>query len=219
MTTPPQTFDDSYRTGEPPWVIGEPQPAVVELERAGAFRSPVLDLGCGAGEHAVLLSRRGYRALGVDASPAAVERGRRLARDTGVEAEFAIGDAMAPGALGTFSTVLDSALFHVFDAADRARYARALADVVEPGGSVLVLALSTRGPAFGPRIDDEAVTSAFTAPRWSVASLTASTYRGRVTNPDQATVTGRALGETVDLPAVLAVVRRLHPLQPPAGRS
>ena len=209
MTTPPRTFDENYRSGEPPWVIGEPQPAVVELELAGAFHSPVLDLGCGAGEHTVLLHRQGYRTLGVDASPAAVDRARRLARETGVAAEFAVGDAMAPTALGTFATVLDSALFHVFDAADQARYAGALADVVEPAGSVLVLALSTRGPAFGPRIDDTALAAAFTAPCWSVESLTASTYRGRVTDPKQASVTGHAVGETVDLPAVLAVVRRL----------
>ena len=208
MTTPPSTFDESYRSGEPPWVIDEPQPAVVDLERAGDLADPVLDLGCGTGEHTILLAGLGYRVLGVDAAPAAVERARERARRAGVAAEFAVGDAMEPSGLGRFPTVLDSALFHVFAAEDRARYARALADVLVPGGQVVVLALSTRGPGFGPQIDDDAVPAAFTAPVWTVESVRESSYRGRVTHPDQAAATGRAIGELVDLPALLARVRR-----------
>ena len=209
MSTAPSTFDEFYRSGEPPWVIDQPQPAVVDLERDGGITGPVLDLGCGTGEHTILLSRLGYRALGVDAAPAAVERARERARAAGVTAEFAVADAMDPSGLGRWATVLDSALFHVFDADDRTRYARALTDVVEPGGQVIVLALSTRGPGFGPQIDDDAVTDAFTAPQWKVESLAASTYRGRVTHADQATATGREIGELVDLPALLARVRRI----------
>ncbi|WP_433798877.1 class I SAM-dependent methyltransferase [Actinomycetospora sp. CA-084318] len=208
MTTPPSTFDEAYRIGEPPWVIGEPQPAVVELERAGGIVGPVLDLGCGAGEHAVLLARHGYDVLAADASPTAVDQARDRARASGVDVSFVVADAFDPAGLGRFATVLDSALFHVFDAADRARYARALTTVVEPGGQVLVLALSTRGPGFGPQIDDEDVDAAFTGPDWRVEDLRPSTYRGRVTHPDQAAGTGAGVGELVDLPAVLARVRR-----------
>ena len=211
MTTPPSTFEDSYRRGEPPWVIDQPQPAVVELERSGGLTGPVLDLGCGTGEHTVLLARLGYRVLGADSAPAAIERARERARAAGVAAEFTVADAMDPSALGRFATVLDSALFHVFGADDRARYARALTDVVEPCGQVIVLALSTRGPGFGPQIDDDAVAAAFAPPDWIVEGLEPTTYRGRVTHADQATATGRALGELVDLPAVVARVRRAAP--------
>jgi SAM-dependent methyltransferase len=38
--------------------------------------SPVLDVGCGPGRHVVALAQRGVVALGVDASPAAVEVAR-----------------------------------------------------------------------------------------------------------------------------------------------
>jgi SAM-dependent methyltransferase len=189
-------------------VIGEPQPAVVDLARAGLLTAPVLDLGCGTGEHTILLRRLGLDVLGVDAAPAAVERARERARLAGVDARFAVGDAMDPAGFGAFATVLDSALFHVFDADDRARYARALTDVVVPGGQVLVLALSTRGPGFGPQIDDDAVPAAFTGPAWTVEELRESIYRGRVTHEGQATATGRGPGELVDLPALLARVRR-----------
>ncbi|NYD35235.1 class I SAM-dependent methyltransferase [Actinomycetospora corticicola] len=213
MTTPPSTFDEAYRTGEPPWVIGAPQPAVVDLERTGAVVGPVLDLGCGAGEHTILLARLGYEVLGADASPAAVELARARARAAGVDASFVVADAFDPAGLGRFATVLDSALFHVFGAEDRARYAAALTDVVEPGGRVVVLALSTRGPGFGPQIDDDDLTAAFRTPDWHVEEVSTSTYRGRVTHAGQEASTGVALGELVDLPAVLARVRRQAPAQ------
>ena len=45
-------------------------------------------------------------------------------------------------------------------------------------------------------------------PDWIVEGLEPTTYRGRVTHADQATATGRALGELVDLPAVVARIRR-----------
>jgi SAM-dependent methyltransferase len=212
MTTPQAaSFDESYRTGEPPWVIGEPQPAVVDLARAGALASPVLDLGCGAGEHTALLAGLGHHVVGADASPAALERARAQAQAAGVTPELVLVDVLDPaalGELGRFATVLDSALFHVFDPDDQARYARALTRVVVPGGTVFVLALSTRGPGFGPRIDDDAVTTAFAAPDWAVETLQQTVYRGRVISEEQAAVTGRAAGALVDLPAVLARVRR-----------
>ncbi|MFZ0214993.1 MAG: class I SAM-dependent methyltransferase, partial [Candidatus Dormiibacterota bacterium] len=69
MTPPASRFDEIYAAGTAPWVIGEPQPAIVQLEREGAIRGRVLDAGCGAGEHTILLTRLGYDVLGVDASP------------------------------------------------------------------------------------------------------------------------------------------------------
>ncbi|MDL5158753.1 class I SAM-dependent methyltransferase [Actinomycetospora termitidis] len=208
MTATPDTFEDAYRRGEPPWVIGQPQPAVVAIEQEGVIAGPVLDLGCGAGEHTILLARLGYEVLGADAAPSAIERARERARVAGVHAEFTVADAMEPVALGRFATVLDSALFHVFDPDDRVRYAHALTGVVEPGGAVVVLALSTRGPGFGPQIDDDSVPRAFTGPDWEVADVRPTTYRGRVTHPDQASALGHDVGELVDLPATIAVVRR-----------
>ncbi len=94
-TTPAiSRFDEFYKTSTPPWVIGEPQPAIVELERAGLIAGKVLDVGCGTGEHTILLTRLGYDVLGVDFAPEAVEQARRNAEAKAVGARFEVADAM-----------------------------------------------------------------------------------------------------------------------------
>lgn len=61
------------------------------LDRAAA---PVLDVGCGPGRHVVALEARGVRAVGVDASPIAVE----VARERGAAVIQASVFASVPGA-------------------------------------------------------------------------------------------------------------------------
>ena len=60
-------FDEFYKHRTPPWVIGEPQPAVVALAAAGHIAGRVLDIGCGTGEHTILLAGAGHDVVGFDA--------------------------------------------------------------------------------------------------------------------------------------------------------
>lgn len=72
--------------------------------RAGIDRAHgrVLDVGCGAGRHALYLQEQGHDVVGIDVSPGAVE----VCRDRGLEAvrERGIGDV--EGLDGRFDTVL-----------------------------------------------------------------------------------------------------------------
>lgn len=204
-TTPLSTFDSAYMTGTPPWVIDQPQPAIVDLERAGGIRGAVLDPGCGTGEHTILLSRLGYDVLGVDAAPHALERARANAARHGVTARFELADALHLGSEPRFDTVVDSALFHIFGDADRAAYVRGLHAVCRPGGVVHVLALAEGGPPLGPKVSDAVIRAAF-ADGWTLEALRPTTYR--VTVPaDRADALGLEAGARVDLPAWLARAR------------
>jgi SAM-dependent methyltransferase len=205
-TTPPlDRFDEAYRSRSAPWVIGEPQPAIVALERAGLIRSRVLDVGCGTGEHTIMLTRLGYHVLGVDFAPHAIEQARANAADKGVDARFEVADAMNLGEPG-YQTIVDSALFHIFDDADRTRYVSSLHAAVQPGGLVHVLALSDAGRGFGPQVSEADIREAF-GDGWVLEALDTTTYRG-VVQEAQADAVGLAVGTRVDEPAWLARARR-----------
>ena len=207
-TTPAiSRFDEFYRSTTPPWVIGEPQPAIVELERAGLIRGKVLDVGCGTGEHTILLTRLGYDVLGVDFAPQAVEQAGRNAEAKNVEARFDVADAMNLGDQPRYDTIVDSALFHIFDDTDRPKYVASLHGACRPGGIVHVLALSDAGRGFGPEVSDEVIREAF-ADGWVLESLEATTYRGVVTEV-HAGALDLPVGTRVDEPAWLARARRV----------
>jgi SAM-dependent methyltransferase len=200
-------FDDAYKTRTAPWVIDEPQAAIVELQRAGWIHSKVLDIGCGTGEHTILLTRLGYDVVGIDFSPHAVEQARASAAEKGVDARFEVADAMNLGSDPGYQTVVDSALFHIFDDADRARYVSSLHAAVRPGGLVHVLALSDAGRGFGPQVSEADIRGAF-GEGWVLEALDTTTYRG-VVQEAQADAIGLPVGTRVDEPAWLARVRRV----------
>ncbi len=207
-TTPAiSRFDEFYKTTTPPWVVGEPQPAVVELERAGLIRGKVLDVGCGTGEHTILLTGLGYDVLGIDFAPEAVEQARRNADAKGAGARFEVADATNLPADPPYDTILDSALFHIFDEADRPKYVASLHGAVLPGGIVHGLALSDQGRGFGPQVSGETIRDAF-GDGWELEALEPATYRGVVTEV-HADAIGLPIGSRVDEPAWLARARRL----------
>lgn len=207
-TTPAlSSFDDFYRSSTPPWVIGEPQPAIVQLERAGLIRGKVLDVGCGTGEHTIMLTRLGYDVLGIDFAPQAVEQARRNAEAEGVDAPLEVADAMNLGDSPLYDTIVDSALFHIFDDADRPKYVASLHGACLPGGVVHILALSDAGRGFGPEVSEEVIREAF-ADGWVLEALDTTTYRG-VVQEVHAEVLDLPVGTRVDEPAWLARARRM----------
>ncbi|MGV9412606.1 class I SAM-dependent methyltransferase [Nocardia sp. NPDC003693] len=216
MTRSAEFWNSAYDTDTAPWIIGEPQPAIVELERTGLIKGRVLDPGTGAGEHTILLTRLGYDVLGIDLAPSAVEWARRNAAEQGVPgARFEVADALrlggAAGEAGVFDTVVDSALFHVFgtEPEARAEYVAALHAVCRPGGLVHVLALSDAEPGFGPRIGAAVIRESFGA-GWELEDLSPARYRGRVTpGVAEAAAHLEQRDGRVDLSAWLARARRL----------
>lgn len=84
-----------------PYLGGLSEWSALERSAATTITGRVLDLGCGAGRHALPLTRLGHDVLGVDASPGAVT----VVRERGVDAIVGSADALPPG-IGVFGTVL-----------------------------------------------------------------------------------------------------------------
>ena len=180
-----QTWDASYHNGPAPWDAGEPQPAIVGLAADGGFTGTVIDVGCGAGENALHLASLGYDVLGVDVAETALDVARGSAARRGIEAEFAVADALDLARLGRrFDTVLDSGLFHTFDAAERTDYVASLSSVINRGGIVHVLCFSDATPDTGGgphHISNQMLTTAFDR-GWDLVSVESSQYESRFGN-------------------------------------
>jgi cyclopropane fatty-acyl-phospholipid synthase-like methyltransferase len=164
------TFEELY-AGPAPWDIGRPQGRFTAI--ADRVISPVLDAGCGTGEHALFFASRGHRVTGIDFVEEAIRRARRKAAERNLPVEFLVKDATALGDWGErFATVIDCGLFHVFSDDDRRRYVGGLARVVEPGGRLFLMCFSDEEPGTeGPRrVSRQELYDAF-AGGWEVESV------------------------------------------------
>jgi cyclopropane fatty-acyl-phospholipid synthase-like methyltransferase len=169
-------FDAMY-AGTPPWDIGRPQPAFLELAERGELRGRVLDVGCGTGEHALMAASFGLEATGIDTSPTAIAIAESKARDRGLTARFMVWDALELGSLDeAFDTTLDSGVFHVFDDDDRALYVESLRSTIPFGGRYFMLCFSDRQPGDrGPRrVTEREIRESF-AEGWKIDAIEAAT--------------------------------------------
>jgi SAM-dependent methyltransferase len=167
----PAAFADFYAAGKAPWDIGRPQRTFLAV--ADRITSPVLDAGCGTGEHALCFAARGHRVTGIDFVEEAIRRARRKAAERGLAVVFLVKDATAMGDWGErFGGAIDSGLFHVFSDDDRRRYVRGLAKVIEPGGRLFLMCFSDEEPGTeGPRrVSRQELYDAF-ADGWQIESI------------------------------------------------
>lgn len=146
MTNELVDWDGIYRQegvfeGPPPWNIGEPQPELADLIRAGKVHSDVLDAGCGYAELSLALAAQGYTVVGVDLTPTAVAAATKAATERGLKnASFVEADITSfTGYDGRFATILDSTLFHSLPVEARDDYLRSVHRAAAPGANYYVL--------------------------------------------------------------------------------
>lgn len=184
----PQAFFDAVYRQTPAWDIGGPQPALEALLDAFPPAGPVLDVGCGSGDHAIALARRGVAVLGVDIVPEAIAQARVKAGALPVEVAarlaFRVGDALRPALLGhRFGAVLDSGFVHLFEPDVADHFAEELAGCLHPGGRCYLLAFAVQFDSQNmPRAVSQAELRArFTPERgWRFLALGEAQFQNRV---------------------------------------
>ena len=95
------TFENIY-AGKPPWDIGRPQKALLDV--ADRITGSVLDAGCGTGENALFFAGRGCKVTGIDFLEEPITRAKQKATERGVPATFLVKDALALKDLPSGST-------------------------------------------------------------------------------------------------------------------
>ena len=154
MPAPTDWWERLYRTSEIrslPWYTDGLDPDIAAaLQASGPGRGRVLDLGTGAGTHAVDLARLGYDVVATDISPSAVAKAKALARKARVTIDFRV-DNILDSRLedGLADVVVDRGTFHVLPPETRPRYASVVRKVLRPRGLLLLKTFSDQEPGTG----------------------------------------------------------------------
>jgi SAM-dependent methyltransferase len=182
MTSDTMDWDDAYQQqgpfeGPPPWNIGEPQPELAALIRAGNIRSDVLDAGCGYAELSLALAADGQTVVGIELTPTAVTAATKAAQERGLSnATFVQGDITSfTGFDGRFNTIIDSTLFHSLPVDSRDDYLRSVHRAAAPGATYYILVFAKGAfPAemdFGPNTVTEAELREAVSKHWEIDEI------------------------------------------------
>jgi SAM-dependent methyltransferase len=124
------------------------------LERA---RWRVVDVGCGAGRHAIFFAELGLKSVGIDFSQPALDVGRSRAQERELEADFVCATATAtPFSSASFDAALLWGVMY-YGTLDFARQSvQELARILKPNGIALIMTRSPwdRRTAYGERVSD-----------------------------------------------------------------
>ena len=102
--------------------------------------SPLLDLCCGCGRHAIELARRGYRVTGYDLSPVMLAHAQKNAKQAGMEVTWIEGDMRALEFEGEFDGIINMfTSFGYFEEEDtNFRVLQAVGAALKPEGRFLI---------------------------------------------------------------------------------
>ena len=153
-------YSVAYRLGFTPWERAASHPPAAEhvaalFAREERGRQPpfgrALDVGCGSGQWAVTLARRGWSVTGIDVVPRALRRARERAQRAGVDVQVVEGDvtALRQAGIGSgFRLVWDFGTLHGLTPGQRRAAAREIGAVASADAVALILAWApgVRGP-------------------------------------------------------------------------
>ena len=140
-----EDWDLRYAGDELLW-SAEPNRFLVEATR-DLLPGSALDVACGEGRNAVWLAEQGWRATGVDFSKVALEKARRLAAIRGVDVDWVEADVRTWSPGGSFDLVV--LLYLQVPVPERHAVLQTFADVVAPGGHLLVVGHDTENLTAG----------------------------------------------------------------------
>ncbi len=133
-----------------------------------------LDVGCGSGEDAVFLARRGWQVTGVDIIPSALAKAQQRAAEEGVDVQWIAGDVSNLGGLGLnpgYSFLYDMGCIHGLPDVARTGVVAGLTALATPGATLLLAAFKAGRRMFLPRGMDEAEITRIFGDAWRLVEV------------------------------------------------
>ncbi|MGI9536615.1 MAG: class I SAM-dependent methyltransferase [Desulfocapsaceae bacterium] len=135
-----------------PWNIEHPPDILVNLIETKRIKPcKIIDLGCGAGNYIIYLSKKGFDSTGLDISKHAIRIAQESALSKGINCKFIVGNIIKFDfeISGLFDSAFDwEVLHHVFPE-DREKYVSNVAKILKPGGQYMSVCFSEDSPQFG----------------------------------------------------------------------
>ena len=147
-------MDTIYRTiplAKIPWNRETPPSAFVELVDSGKVKPcKAIDLGCGAGNYAIYLTKKGFTVTGVDISPTAVKIANENAVKQGSNCNFIVLDVLTDlkKINERFEFTYDWQLLHHVFPKDRENYIKNVHGLLTPKGKYLSVCFSEKDNYF-----------------------------------------------------------------------
>jgi len=145
-------YENRYKSGNIPWDHKIPDSNLTDLVNEGAIKpGNTLDIGCGNGDNAIWLAKKGFQVTGCDiAQTAIVEAGKR-ASSAGISCSFHELDFLKKDIPGTpFEFVFDRGCYHTFrEPEDRVLFVEKVSEILIPGGFWLTVIGSNNAPQRG----------------------------------------------------------------------
>ena len=134
-------YEVLYRYFRAPWDIG-PRTELISLVESGRLKPcRAIDLGSGTASNCIYLAQHGFDVTGIDFAPAAIEKGRSLARQAGVSVNFILDDLTNLKHLaGTFDLLVDYGTLDDINPKQRDLYLRNMLPLTHPGSLFLLYA-------------------------------------------------------------------------------
>jgi ubiquinone/menaquinone biosynthesis C-methylase UbiE len=140
-------YADAASTDDLPWADLVPNPLLLPWldarGEAGEGRTALV-VGCGLGDDAEELARRGYAVTAFDAAPSAVAWARRRFPESSVEYLVADATALPSAWHGAFALAVEAYTLQAVLAEERPLVAREVAAALAPGGVLLAIATARR---------------------------------------------------------------------------
>jgi ubiquinone/menaquinone biosynthesis C-methylase UbiE len=155
-------WDEDYRTKSTPWDIGEPDGEIINLVEDGTLKRSckVLEVGCGTGNDAIYLAKKGFEVVGIDLSSSAIQRAKEKAKREKVDSrcQFYNADVLDLSFLKEtkFDFVLDRTCFGSIDSSKREKFKENIKNVLTRNGKFLLIEISnsddnTSGDSFSEK--------------------------------------------------------------------
>ena len=117
-----------------------------------------LDLGCGTGMKSIYLAQNGFKTVGIDISPSAINYAKKNANEAGVadKVDFYVGDILDLNFLGDlkFDFVLDWAALHCIERSEHRKYLQQILKHSKLGTLFMLRVFSSNDTAKSNFIDE-----------------------------------------------------------------